>query len=477
MRAKLRSERKQEAALRNLDVRGACFLDIGGDSAPAPDYTPVAQASEEAARIAAEQADRVLDESKRQYDNNMAVAKPVADAQLALMTQSKTQGDDYYNYLKTYRPLETGMRDTAMAGVNNAGEIQAIKDAGIIPDSEITALTDANQRDLDTLTAGYGANYAADKANIQAREGVAAADVAQAAAQATAGNNRRMAAMGINPASGRFAGANRRTAMDVARASVGAVQSARDAGIQDYRGRVATGAAMRGQNFAQKQAARQANVGTLTSARNMRIQDTSTDWARKLDAAGLVRGMPGASQGAYSLANQSGNSAVANTMAPSSQLQAGTQAAAGLTVQGQGQKLQGLTNIANMQTGAYNASLNNDGGLSSLGSILGGSAALYNAISSKDAKTDKRPVDAEVITKGLQRIPVEAWSYKDGEGDGGEHIGPYAEDVQREFGDAAAPGGKMIDLVTMNGIALAGVKELNSRVKKLEARAGLERRM
>lgn len=79
---------------------------IGGD---APDYTPVAQASEEAARIAAELGRQQLDEARYQYDNNMAIARPVVETQLGIMRQTAEQGKDYYDYGKTFRPLEQTM--------------------------------------------------------------------------------------------------------------------------------------------------------------------------------------------------------------------------------------------------------------------------------------------------------------------------------------------------------------------------------
>ena len=59
--------------------------------------------------------------------------------------------------------------------------------------------------------------------------------------------------------------------------------------------------------------------------------------------------------------------------------------------------------------------------------------------------------------------------------DGGKHVGPYAEDVQREFGDKAAPGGKKIDLISMNGIALAVGKHNANRLDRIERKIGLTR--
>jgi len=357
----------------------------GGSSAPAPDYTPMAQASEEAARVSAEQADRVLAESKRQYDRNMEVAQPVIDTQLGMMKSAKEQGDEYYNYWKTKaQPVEDALNADAMASGTEAKQQEKVDRA--VADSQGGFTRALNQ------TIRQGKRY------------------------------------GMTPVA-------------------------------------ATGA------MTVQQAANTA--GAATTARDKEI---ALGTAKKLDVAGLYRGMPGASTGAYSSANQSGNGAVNNSTTVGNTMTNGTTAAAGLTMQGQGMRISGIGNMLGMQTNAYNAGQNSPSPLGGIGSMLGGAASLYTALSTKKAKTDKTPVSAEVITKGLQRIPVEAWRYKDGEGDGGEHIGPYAEDVNREFGDAAAPGGDKIDLVSMNGLALAGIKSLADRMDKMESRVGMQRR-
>jgi hypothetical protein len=90
-----------------------------GNSAPAPDYTPMANASAEGARLGKELGDSQLAEAKRQYDETMKVSEPVVKAQLDTMEQTKQQGDDYYKYqTDTYRPLEQGM--VAKAGVEGS---------------------------------------------------------------------------------------------------------------------------------------------------------------------------------------------------------------------------------------------------------------------------------------------------------------------------------------------------------------------
>jgi hypothetical protein len=92
-------------------------LDFGGDSPPPPDYTPVANASKEAAEIGAKVAQDQLAEARRQYDQNMATAKPVVDAQTEIMRQTAAQGKDYYEYGKTFRPLEQQMLTQVSGGL------------------------------------------------------------------------------------------------------------------------------------------------------------------------------------------------------------------------------------------------------------------------------------------------------------------------------------------------------------------------
>lgn len=76
------------------------------DSKP-PDYTPVAQASEEAARIMADLGREQLAEARRQYDLAAPFVRDIAEQQLQSAQETQQQGRDYYNYLKdTFRPQE-----------------------------------------------------------------------------------------------------------------------------------------------------------------------------------------------------------------------------------------------------------------------------------------------------------------------------------------------------------------------------------
>jgi hypothetical protein len=94
------------------------YLDLGGDAPPPPDYKPVADASKEAAEIGAALGREQLAEGRWQYDQNMAVARPVIQAQLDIMRQTQDQGRDYYEYGKAFRPLEQQMMRQASGGLS-----------------------------------------------------------------------------------------------------------------------------------------------------------------------------------------------------------------------------------------------------------------------------------------------------------------------------------------------------------------------
>ena len=100
--------------------------------------------------------------------------------------------------------------------------------------------------------------------------------------------------------------------------------------------------------------------------------------------------------------------------------------------------------------------------------MVGQLGSAYIKKSSKKIKTNKQPIEDAEILNEVKTLPVESWKYKDGVADEGEHVGPYAEDVQAKFGDKAAPGGKAIDIISMNGITLSAVKGLSKQVDKLE---------
>jgi hypothetical protein len=83
---------------------------MGGKSAPAPDYAPLAAASKEAARIMAEQGDRQLAFARQQYDEMAPLARRVAEQQMASQNELMQMGREDRQYqIDTFRPVERGL--------------------------------------------------------------------------------------------------------------------------------------------------------------------------------------------------------------------------------------------------------------------------------------------------------------------------------------------------------------------------------
>lgn len=60
----------------------------------------------------------------------------------------------------------------------------------------------------------------------------------------------------------------------------------------------------------------------------------------------------------------------------------------------------------------------------------------------------------------IRKTPVFNWKYKSGRGNQKQHVGPMAQHVNRNMGEDAAPNGTSIDLINMNGQAMAAIQEL-----------------
>ena len=199
-----------------------------------------------------------------------------------------------------------------------------------------------------------------------------------------------------------------------------------------------------------------------------RVAGKGLSWAKRMDAAGLGRNLPSNQATSTGLALNAGNSAVANSAAGG----INARADAGQLNQGYGGAVGANTSAGNLYLGQYDAQLKGYAAKQQADAALWGgigqAAGMAYAKSSKKIKTNKQPIEDAEILKEVKTLPIEKWKYKKGEGDGGEHVGPYAEDVQSRFGDKAAPGGKMIDIISMVGINLAAIKALSKQVDKIE---------
>lgn len=271
---------------------------MGKSNPPPPDYTPVAEASAEAARIQGELGRQQLDFAREQYDRAAPMLEGIARQQMAAQNEQMGQARDYYNYQRdTYRPLERSI------------------------------VADAQRFN----TEAYRDQLA----------GQAAADAGRAFGISQQQNQRAMASMGVNPNSGRFA----------------AQQNA--SGLQ--------------------QAAMRANA--MTGARN---QATQMGYARQLDAAGLGRGLAGASLGAYGGASSAGSMAGQNAQSAGQNYMGNMAIGSGTIAAGQNMQIQGLSNVLNNQTSTY---INTqDSFLGDIGGALGGAASIYTAFGGSDRR-------------------------------------------------------------------------------------------
>lgn len=310
---------------------------------PPPDYTPLANASAEAARIQGELGREQLAFAREQYEANAPLLQEIAALQMDAQQQQMDQAQDYYDYqVDTFRPLEQGL------------------------------VADAERFNTEAYR---------DQVASQA-----AADAGRAFGISQQQNQRAMASMGVNPNSGRFAGMNAAT------------------GLQ--------------------QAAARANA--MTGART---QAEQMGYARKLDAAGLGRGLAGASNAAYAGATGAGTAAGMNAQSAGQNYMGNMAMGAGTIAAGQNMQIQGLSNVLNNQTSTY---INTqDSFLGDLGGIMGGAASLYTAFGS-----DRR-IKENIVEVGVdQRTALTLYQFNYIGGDGRRFEGVMADEVELVYPDA-----------------------------------------
>lgn len=355
----------------------------------APDYTPMANASAEAAQISAQLGREQMAQAKAQYDREMAVTQPVIDAQLGLMKQQQQQGDDYYNYMVSrQRPVEDALNNEAMH-YNSAQD-------------------DAERR----LITGSDADvYAARQGDIDNQVGTALADVRSGQANTTNQMIRQAMRYGWSPDKlAQMAGSQ---GMTMASQQAAAANAARNAGIANTR-------------------------GLMMQDRQMRQADLAREWGKKMDVAGLYRGLTGASQGAYGLSLGAGNNAVGNSMTPANQLLGANQAAAGTIMQGKGLQIQGLGNILNSQTSVYNTKAQNSG--SGIGSAVGAIGSMAAAFMS-DRRLKENITVVGQYKNGLTKYE---FNYI---GDSKRYRGVMADEVELAYPEAVVVDGNGVRMV------------------------------
>lgn len=241
----------------------------------------------------------------------------------------------------------------------------------------------------------------------EARSAEAVGDVRQQFALSREADNRRSRSMGVRPDSGRTAALNTASGNAEALAAAGAANLAR---------------------------------------RNSLQTDEARADGMEANAINLGKGLavnPATSMGLSNSATQAGFSAAQ---------------------QGYGQQANILGQDHANRTQAWQANQGLLGGLASGLGTIAGASGLLPMLSDEDAKTDKKPVKNAL--GAVRKMPVEKWRYKEGMADEGEHIGPYAQDFQTATGIG---DGKTIDPITMMGLTLGAVQELDAKVSKLRA--------
>lgn len=316
--------------------------------------------------------------------------------------------------------------------------------ASTVADAQIGAMEDSNARATDQWDSytntfkpieekvASEAMTAGGDADQERAAGSAVADVQQQSALAHEASARRLESMGVNPNSGNFVATANADGLRTAAVSAGAANSAkvaqRDKGIS-----LRAGAASFGRNQ------------TNTAGQMVGIGTNSGNSSAGAAGAGANAYLPGATfvAGGYDTA----------------------QKAAGIQQQG----ALGLGGLMNQGYGiSSNAQAQSDAGFGSMIGGLGMLGAKY-AMSSKTLKHDMEPIKGEYALESVERLPIEKWTYNAGVADEGTHIGAYAEDVQQELGDKAAPGGKKVDLVSLVGLNMAATQELSKQIKSLKA--------
>lgn len=260
-------------ALLNLAVmeigRSVCFKKDGGD-APSPDPNigiaaiKNAELGEGWLKFARDQA-KVGNIRQEEMDE---ITKIVVDQQLATQEKTNERADEQWQqHQETFRPIEERVAKEAMEYDSPEKQAQAAAEAR--------------------------------------------ADVQKSAAMQQQTNNRQMAAMGINPNSGRFQGQARANELNTALAAAGSQNQARN------------------------------------NVRNMGIM-------MRKDAANFGRNMPGTAAQSYGLGINAGNSAVGNMATANNAWNQNNQ----IMAQGFQGAMQGYNNQANILQNQYNSQLN-----------------------------------------------------------------------------------------------------------------------
>jgi hypothetical protein len=321
--------------------------------------------------------------------------------------------DQFYNYVRPRQEKQDVIAEKLVnqqMGISDKNELRADEAQGFYKETF---------QPIERKVASDAMDYDSP-GRIAQQVGLASTDVKKSFDGARASGARSMAMMGINPNSGRFANMNNSLVNSEALATADAMTKARTA-VVDKGISLRAGAANFGRNMPNTAASA---YGSAVAA------GSSASGIGQNNNSAAIAGLGVANQG-YTM-GMNGNSSSASILS-------------GLY----GNQVDAYKN----QVAAYSANMQ------ALGSVAGAGIAA----SSKDYKTDKQKLDTEKVADDVSSMPVEKWKYKDGIADGGEHVGPYAEDFSKKFGGPK----NGIDMITANGVNMAAIQGTLKKVERL----------
>jgi hypothetical protein len=214
-----------------------------------------------------------------------------------------------------------------------------------------------------------------------------------------------------------------------------------------------------------------AEAGAANTARQS-VRDKGL--ALKADVVNLGKGLPAqAAAGAGSSVAASGT-ALSGTQASNAQ----ALAAPSIVSQGYSGAMQGYAGQASTLNQQYGLQLDawkaqqqaNAQGAAGIGSFLGGIASMFTFPSDENVKHDKADIADGKALDAVNNMPVTEWTYDEGVGDGGRHVGPMAQDFQRETGKG---DGKSIAVQDAIGILMKATQDLDRKVVRMADVIGL----
>jgi hypothetical protein len=215
------------------------------------------------------------------------------------------------------------------------------------------------------------------------------------------------------------------------------------------------------------------SVARGSSMTNAVRQTEQQGYARLADVANLGKGIATQQATQQGIATSTGNSS-ANT---AGQALGSATSGSGLMSSGFNTAINANNSAGNLFNSVASSQRQDDQMLLTGIGQIGRSFAISDE--GKKKGTGKMANAAQAL-KEVEATPVhDGWKYdpaKGGPDDGGQpHTGPMAQDVRRTMGDKTAPGGKAIDLVSMNGKMLLAVQALAKEVKALKKAAATDR--